>query len=170
MTEPTYLTVRTLNDGRPLDYIVSGGLGGKSFGVYKRRPGERSIHRLTSPLTPIRETPEAAEIDLAIYAATRLLLPGPTRELVERYILAWQRTQNETLRLHSERDTARAEADAANEAMQVMGVMWHEAERERDEAIKRAEEVERALDKWRERAELLAVAALRAAPAEEGER
>jgi hypothetical protein len=85
MTEPTYLTVRTIDNGRPLDYIVSGGLGGNSWGVYKQRPGERSIHRLTSPLTPIRETPAEAEIDLAIYAATRLLLPGPTRELVERY-------------------------------------------------------------------------------------
>jgi hypothetical protein len=112
-----HLTVRTIDNGRPLDYIVSGGLGGNSWGVYKRRPGERSIHRLTSPLTPIRETPEDAEIDLAIYAATRLGLPGPTRELVERYRgeverigQMWREEHDERIRLEQRLATAQGEA------------------------------------------------------------
>jgi plasmid maintenance system antidote protein VapI len=61
--------------------------------------------------------------------------------------------------LRAERDAAIRSANVANLAVTAMAATV-------DEQTRRAEAAERALDKWRERAELLAVAALRIAPAD----
>lgn len=80
-----YLSVEHLEAGERVTLAVEGGIGGKSWATYKSRPSSRSRHRLTSPMCPIRETPEEAEIDLAAYCAMRLGEVGPLHELVNRY-------------------------------------------------------------------------------------
>lgn len=85
VAENKYLSIETMEAGKRVTLAVGGGLGGKSWATYKQREGSRGHHRLTSPLCPVRETPEEAEADLAAYCAMRLGCTGPLYELVRRY-------------------------------------------------------------------------------------
>lgn len=80
-----YLSVEVTDPDGPLTLEVGGGLGGRSWATYKVRPGSRSLHRLTSPLCPVRDYPEDAEVDLAIYCVMRLNRGEVVRQLVDRY-------------------------------------------------------------------------------------